>query len=93
METAWVAACNTRELLKDFKQTEMWKSADQKELPKGSMEKKWDRVILETGKLNHEVVYLRVSEKLSSNNNHEIGVLEEGTAMEAERGRLVEKTG
>lgn len=39
METAWVAACNTGELLKDFKQTEMWKSADQKELPKGSMGK------------------------------------------------------
>lgn len=31
--------------------------------------------------------------KLSLNNNHEIGVLEEGTAMEAERGHLGEKTG
>lgn len=40
---------------------------------------------LETGNLISEVVFLRVSEKQSLNNSNEIGVLEKGTAREAER--------
>lgn len=43
---------------------------------------------LPTGKLISVVVYLRASEKQYLNNSNEIGVLDEGTAREAESKHL-----